>query len=84
MCINNVLVTYIIIINMYMLLYLYLQVVLTVSQIKWCCDLTECLSKEEDEVLEAVQGAENRCFQVRALLHYKHNLIVRIHVLSKI
>lgn len=37
------------------------------SQIKWCCDLTECLSKEEDEVLEAVQGAENRCFQVRAV-----------------
>jgi dynein heavy chain len=39
------------------------QVVLTVSQIMWCQDLTECLTCDEDKVLEAVQGAEERCFQ---------------------
>ena len=29
----------------------------------WCRDLTECLTSEGD-VLEAVEGAEQRCFQV--------------------
>ena len=41
-----------------------LQVVLTVSQIMWCRDLTECLTTEDGDVLEAVQQAEQRCFQV--------------------
>lgn len=38
------------------------QVVLTVSQIMWCRDLTECLTSEED-ILGAVRGAEELCFQ---------------------
>ena len=38
---------------------------MTVSQIMWCKDLTECLMKgSPDEVLEAVKGAEQRCFDV--------------------
>ena len=31
----------------------------------WCKDLTECLMKSSpDAVLEAVKGAEQRCFDV--------------------
>lgn len=40
------------------------QVVLTVSQIMWCCDLTECLTTTEGSVVEEVKQAEQRCFQV--------------------
>ena len=51
--------------NIYMCdLHVLIQVVLTVSQIMWCRDLTECLNKEDDQILEAVQAAEKRCFQV--------------------
>ncbi|XP_065178852.1 dynein axonemal heavy chain 6-like [Sycon ciliatum] len=40
------------------------QVVLTVSQIMWCRDLTECLMAEDHEdVLKNVKEAEQRCFQ---------------------
>lgn len=42
------------------------QVVLTVSQIMWCCDLTECLTTTEGSVVEEVKQAEQRCFQVSA------------------
>ena len=42
-----------------------LQVVLTVSQIMWCRDLTECLTATEGSVLEEVKEAEQRCIQVR-------------------
>lgn len=45
-----------------------LQVVLTVSQIMWCRDLTECLTSEED-VEAAVAEAEQRCFQVHFLIN---------------
>ena len=37
------------------------QVVLAVSQIMWCRDLTEALQREED-VLEAVKECEEMCF----------------------
>ncbi len=40
------------------------QVVISVSQIMWCRDLTECLTGEDGSVVEAVKGAEERCFQV--------------------
>lgn len=35
----------------------------------WCRDLTECLTADEN-VLEAVKGAEERCFQVCTGLNY--------------
>ena len=38
------------------------QVILTVAQIMWCRDLTECFTLEDD-VLGEVKGAEERCFQ---------------------
>jgi dynein heavy chain len=38
------------------------QVVIAVSQIMFCRDLTECLGTK-DGVLDAVKGAEQRCFQ---------------------
>ena len=37
------------------------QVVLAVSQIMWCRDLTEALQREED-VLQAVKECEEMCF----------------------
>ncbi len=40
-----------------------LQVVIAVSQVMWCRDLTDCLTDDED-VLSAIKGAEQRCFQV--------------------
>ena len=30
----------------------------------WCYDLTKCLTGDDGQVLEAVQEAEERCFQV--------------------
>lgn len=39
-----------------------LQVVLAVSQLMWCKDLTTCLTS--DDVMEQVKQAEQRCFQV--------------------
>ena len=39
------------------------KVVIAVSQIMFCRDLTECLGAK-DGVLDAVKGAEQRCFQV--------------------
>lgn len=39
------------------------QVIISVSQIMWCRDLTTCLSADEEDVVEAVKGAEGRCFQ---------------------
>ena len=47
-----------------------LQVVLTVSQIMWCCDLTQCLTATEGSVAEEVKQAEQRCIQV-----YIHSII---------
>ena len=44
--------------------YTHTQVVLTVSQIMWNRDLTECLVGE-GTVLQRVKEAEQRCFQVR-------------------
>ena len=41
------------------------QVVLTVSQIHWCRELTEALTTSEGDVLQAVKDAENDCFTVR-------------------
>ena len=38
--------------------------VLTVSQIMWCRDLTNCLTRDDGQILEAVQEADQRCFQV--------------------
>ncbi len=40
------------------------QIVISVSQIMWCRDLTKCLSVKDGEVVEAVKGAEQRCFEV--------------------
>lgn len=45
------------------------QVVLTVSQIMWCRDLTECLTTTEGSVVEEVKQAEQRCFQVSNSVH---------------
>ena len=45
------------------------QVVLTVSQIMWCRDLTECLTTTEGSVVEEVKQAEQRCFQVSTSVH---------------
>ena len=42
-----------------------LQVILTVSQIMWCRDLTECLEKEEGNHLEALEDFEKVNFEVR-------------------
>ena len=30
----------------------------------WCRDLTNCLTRDDGQILEAVQDAEQRCFQV--------------------
>ena len=48
----------------WLLMHSLIQVVLTVSQIMWCRDLTNCLTRDDGHVLEAVQDAEQRCFQV--------------------
>ncbi len=45
-----------------------LQVVIAVSQVMWCRDLTDCLTDDED-VLSAIKGAEQRCFQVPSHVH---------------
>lgn len=42
--------------------------VIAVSQIMFCRDLTECLSTAEDSVLDAVKEAEQRCFQVSVIV----------------
>ena len=39
--------------------------ILTVSQIMWCRDLTECLEKEEGNHLEALEDFEKVNFEVR-------------------
>ena len=54
------------------------QVVLTVSQIMWCCDLTECLTTTEGSVVEEVKQAEQRCFQVRIIL-LSHNVFLYLY-----
>lgn len=41
-----------------------LQIVLSVSQIMWCQGLTVALSSEQN-ILEAVKGCEQNCFEVR-------------------
>lgn len=40
------------------------QVILTISQIIWCRDLTECLETDEDR-LEALEAFEKLNFEVR-------------------
>ena len=45
--------------NVYVVL---LQIVLAVSQLMWCKDLTTCLTS--DDIIEQVKQAEQRCFQV--------------------
>ncbi len=56
---------YIYIIEVIIVLFV-LQVVIAVSQVMWCRDLTNCLTDDED-VLSAIKGAEQRCFQVTVL-----------------
>lgn len=41
------------------------QVILTVSQIMWCRDMTDCLEKEDGNRLEALEAFENVNFEVR-------------------
>lgn len=43
-----------------------MQVILTISQITWCRDLTECLEVDEDR-LEALEAFEKVNFEVRFL-----------------
>ena len=43
---------------------LFFQIVLMVSQIMWCRDLTECLQGDKESIAEKVKGAEQRCFDV--------------------
>ncbi len=45
------------------------QLVISVSQIMWCRDLTECLTSGDEHIAAAVKGAEERCFQVCLLRH---------------
>lgn len=52
------------------------QVVLTVSQIMWCRDLTECLTTTEGSVVEEVKQAEQRCFQVSNSVHAQHRALL--------
>ncbi len=59
---------YIYIIEVIIVLFV-LQVVIAVSQVMWCRDLTNCLTDDED-VLSAIKGAEQRCFQVTVLHVY--------------
>ena len=33
----------------------------------WCKDLTDCLMSKESDILEAVKGAEQRCFNVNLI-----------------
>lgn len=46
----------------------YWQVVLSVSQLMWCKDLTTCLTS--DDIMEQVKQAEQRCFQVTSFNQY--------------
>lgn len=42
----------------------FLQVVLTVSQLMWCCDLTQCLEGEDHDHLQALNDFEKINFDV--------------------
>ena len=42
-----------------------MQVILTISQIMWCRDLTECLEREDGNHLEALEAFEKVNFEVR-------------------
>lgn len=42
-----------------------MQVILTISQIMWCRDLTECLEREDGDHLEALEAFEKVNFEVR-------------------
>lgn len=44
-----------------------MQVILTISQIMWCQDLTECLEKENGSHMEALEAFEKVNFEVRFL-----------------
>lgn len=44
-----------------------MQVILTVSQIMWCRDLTECLESENGNRVEALEAFEKVNFEVRFL-----------------
>ena len=38
------------------------------SEIMWCRDLTQCLTTTDGPVIEAVKGAEDRCFEVQCII----------------
>lgn len=44
-----------------------MQVILTISQIMWCRDLTECLEKEDGNHVEALEEFEKVNFEVSCL-----------------
>ncbi len=44
----------------------YCQVVIAVSQIMLCRDITTCLSSEDGDIQTAIRGAEKKCFDVRS------------------
>lgn len=44
-----------------------MQVILTISQIMWCRDLTECLEREDGNHVEALEDFEKVNFEVRCL-----------------
>lgn len=44
-----------------------MQVILTISQIMWCRDLTECLGRKGVNHLEALEEFEKVNFEVRCL-----------------
>ena len=50
-----------------------MQIVVAVSQIMFCRDLTECLNADEGNILEAIRDAEKTCFEV------EHTQCVYLH-----
>ncbi|MXQ83245.1 hypothetical protein E5288_WYG018809 [Bos mutus] len=56
------------------------QVILTVSQIMWCRDLTECLEKEEGNHLEALEDFEKVNFErLNALAAIVRGILPKLH-----
>ncbi len=52
-----------------------MQVVIAVSQIMFCRDMTGCLSATQGNILDAVKNAEQRCFQVSYYITYTYIII---------
>lgn len=55
----------------------FMQVILTVSQITWCRDLTECLETDEDR-LEALEAFEKVNFEVRFFNRVTLNMLCKM------